>query len=68
LVAIILGNGSLERRKIIYNTRLRIEQAYLEKESYLLSIFELFKPLTSSSSRIVERKPDKRMRWEAVRH
>jgi hypothetical protein len=39
LVGIILGDGSLERRKITHNTRLIIEQAYPEKESYLLSIF-----------------------------
>jgi hypothetical protein len=38
LVGIILGDGSLERRKTTHNTRLRIEQAYPEKESYLLSI------------------------------
>jgi hypothetical protein len=60
LVGIIFGGGSLERREITHNTRLRVEQAYLKKESYLLSILELFKPLTSNSLRIIERKPDKR--------
>jgi hypothetical protein len=60
LVGIIFGGGSLERREITHNTRLIVEQAYLKKESYLLSILELFKPLTSNSLRIIERKPDKR--------
>jgi hypothetical protein len=60
LVGIILGDGSLERRKTTHNTRLRIEQAYPEKESYLLSVYELFKFLTFSPPKIVIRKPDKR--------
>jgi hypothetical protein len=60
IVGIILGDGYLERRKTTHNTRLRIEQAYPEKESYLYSLFELFKSLTSSNPRILERKADKR--------
>lgn len=47
LVGIILGDGFLERAKPTHNTRLAIDQGYPEKEEYVNSLFELFKPMLS---------------------
>lgn len=47
LIGIILGDGYLERSKLTHNTRLAIDQAYPEKESYVNSLFELFRPMIS---------------------
>lgn len=58
LIGIILDDGYLERWKIIHNMRLRVEQTYPTKESYLLSIFELFKPLVARAPKIVIIKSD----------
>lgn len=41
----MLGDGYLERKNSNFNTRLRLEQSYPEKKDYLLSLFELFKPM-----------------------
>lgn len=60
LVGIILGDGYLDRAKSSFNTRLRIEQAYPVKKDYLMSVFELYKPLVIKDPKIIERKPDKR--------
>lgn len=59
LIGIILGDGFLERSKSSHNTRLRIEQAYPEKEGYLRSLYDLFEPMTSMVPTILSRK-DKR--------
>ena len=42
LIGIILGDGYLERIKSSYNTRLRIEQSFPEKEKYFYSLYYLF--------------------------
>ena len=60
LVGIILGDGYLERIKSSYNTRLRIEQSYPEKEKYFNSLYSLFEPLVTMNPVILIRKPDKR--------
>jgi len=60
LVGIILGDGYLERIKSSYNTRLRIEQSYPEKEKYFYSLYSLFEPLITMNPVILTRKPDKR--------
>jgi hypothetical protein len=38
----MLADGFLERGKLTYNTRLRIDHAYPEQESYVLSLHTLF--------------------------
>lgn len=43
----MLGDGYLERSRPTHNTRLAIDQAYPEKEEYVNSLFELFKPMVS---------------------
>lgn len=58
LIGIILGDGYLERVKLSYNTRLRIEQSYPEKERYFNSLYSLLKPLVSMDPVILTRKPD----------
>ena len=60
LVGIILSDGYLERGKISYNTRLRIEHTYPKQESYVRSLYELYKPLVSTEPKIIERKADPR--------
>ena len=60
LIGIMLGDGYLERAKPTHTTRLWIEQAYPEKENYLLSLFDLFKPLVISKPKVIVRKADKR--------
>lgn len=60
LIGIMLGDGFLERVKSSYNTRLRVEQSYPEKEEYLLSLFEIFKPMVTNYPKIITRKADKR--------
>lgn len=59
LIGIILGDGFLDRAKPNHNTRLRIEQSYLEKEKYLRSLYELLEPMTTMSAVTLTRK-DKR--------
>jgi LAGLIDADG DNA endonuclease family protein len=59
-VGIILGDRYLERIKFSYNTRLRIEQSYPEKEKYFNSLYSLFEPLVTMSPVILTRKPEKR--------
>jgi hypothetical protein len=61
LIGLILGDGYLERAKLTHNTRLCLEQTYPEKEKYLLSLFDIFKPLvTINEPRVIVRKADKR--------
>jgi hypothetical protein len=58
LIGIMLGDGYLERNKSTHNARLHLEQSYPEKEDYLLSLFELYKPLVTNYPKIIIRKPD----------
>lgn len=58
LRGILLGDGFIERSIPTHNTRLCLEQNYPEKKDYLLSLFELYKPLVSSYPKIIVRKPD----------
>lgn len=60
LVGILLGDGFLERLKPHYNTRLRLEQSYPEKEEYFNHLYDIFKPLVKMSPGILTRKADKR--------
>jgi len=56
----MLADGFLERVKPGHNTRLRVDHAYPEQESYVLSIHTLFSPLIGIEPTISERKPDPR--------
>jgi hypothetical protein len=58
-MGIILGDGYLEKIKSSYNTRLRIEQSYPEKEKYFYSLYSLFEPLIRLNPVILTRKPDR---------
>jgi len=60
LIRIILGDSYLKKIKSSYNTRLRIEQSYLEKEKYFYSLYSIFEPLITMNPVILTRKPDKR--------
>lgn len=60
LIGLMLGDGYLERSHPNHNTRLRLEQAYPEKELYFNHLYHLFEPLVSMSPTVLERKPDKR--------
>lgn len=57
---IMLADGSLERGKPTYNTRLRIDHTYPEQKSYVLNIHALFASLIASEPVIVVRKADLR--------
>lgn len=59
IIGIILGDGFLDRAKPNYNTRLRIEQSYPEKDSYIKSLYKVFESMTSMSPTILT-KNDKR--------
>jgi len=63
LIGIMLGDGYLERAKPTHTTRLCIEQAYPEKENYLLSLFYLFKPLVISEPKVIVRKAGKKIKF-----
>lgn len=56
----MLGDGRLDRLKLSYNTSLSLEQSNPEKEKYLLSLFNLYKPMVTGFPKIICRKPDKR--------
>jgi len=58
----VLGNGYIEWAKPTFTARLCIEQSYPHKENYILSLFNLFKPLVTNEPRIITRKADKRTR------
>lgn len=58
LIGILLGDGYLERNLPTFNTRLRLEQSYPDKEDYLMNLFELYKPLVTNYPQVIERKPD----------
>lgn len=60
LIGLLLEEGYLEISKPNHNTRLRLEQAYPEKEQYFNHLYQLFKPLVYMTPKILERKPDKR--------
>lgn len=60
LIGIILGDGFLEREKPSFNTRLRIEQSYPEKEKYFYSLHQLLEPLVAMNPVILTIKPEKR--------
>jgi len=60
LVGILLGDGYLFRYSLKGDTRLQIEQSYPEKEEYLFSIFDLYKPLVTNYPKIIVRKADSR--------
>lgn len=56
----MLADGFLERGKLTYNTRLRIDHAYPEQESYVLSLHTLFASLIAMEPTINVRKADRR--------
>jgi hypothetical protein len=60
LVGTILGDASMERVKPTHNTRVRYDQTNPAHNSYLLSLYDIFKNLTGTPPRIHTRKPDKR--------
>ena len=60
IIGIMLADGSLERGKPSYNTRLRIDHTYPEQESYVLGLRILFASLIASEPVIIVRKADTR--------
>ena len=60
IIGIILADGFLERGKLTYNTRLRVEHTYPEQESYILLLHSIFAPLIATEPKIVVRKADSR--------
>lgn len=60
IIGIILADGFLEREKPTYNARLRIDHAYPEQESYVLTIDTLFASLIAMEPVINVRKADPR--------
>ena len=58
IIGIILAD--LERGKLTYNTRLRVEHTYPEQESYILLLHSIFAPLIATEPKIVVRKADSR--------
>src|SRR5579862_4026940 len=61
LIGTMLGDANLSKSKPHHNTRLRFEQSYPDKEDYLLSLFEIFKPMVTNYPKIITRKKDKRI-------
>nr|NP_803522.1 orf221 [Monoblepharella sp. JEL15]AAO64967.1 orf221 [Monoblepharella sp. JEL15] len=59
VIGTMLGDASMEYSGT-KNPRLRFEQLYPDRESYINSLYILFKDFTGTPPRIVERKPDKR--------
>nr|YP_009268547.1 hypothetical protein [Beauveria caledonica]AMD61810.1 hypothetical protein [Beauveria caledonica] len=57
IIGIILGDGSLERGKYTYNTRLRMEHNYPLQKSYVSYVYNIFSSLIKSEPTIVIRKP-----------
>ena len=60
IVGIILADGFLERGKLTYNTRLRVDHTYPEQKSYILLLHNIFAPLIATEPKIVVRKADSR--------
>ena len=60
IIGIMLADGSLERGKPTFNTRLRIDHTYPKQEQYLLSIRTLFAPLIANEPVVIVRKADLR--------
>jgi hypothetical protein len=61
LIGVVLGDASLERRKITHNTRLRLEQGHPKNTSYLWHLYGVFCNITGNTLlRFQVRKPDKR--------
>lgn len=58
IIGIMLADGSLERGKPTFNTRLRIDHTYPEKEQYVLRVYTLFASLIANEPVIIPRKPD----------
>lgn len=56
----MLADGYLLKAKPEHNTRLRIDHTYPCQEAYVISIYNLFKPMVKMEPTIVERKADKR--------
>lgn len=58
LVGILLANGSLERRKVTHNTRLRIDHTYPNQAKYVEHLYSIFENLCISEPKVLVRKPD----------
>jgi hypothetical protein len=60
IIDTLLGDASIERDKPTHNSRIRYDQTYPNHESYLLSIYEIFKKLVGTPPKIHIRQPNKR--------
>lgn len=59
LIGILIADGSLEKGKPSWNTRLSIDYSYPLQEAYVKSLYALWKPLRARPPVTIERKPDK---------
>lgn len=60
LMGLLLGDGSLERRKLSHNARLRIDHTYLDQKAYVGYLYSEFHNLCGKTPKIITHKSDKR--------
>lgn len=60
LIGVLLGDAHLRRPKPSHNTKLVLDQSNSLHKEYLLHLYEVFEPLTATSPKITNRKPDVR--------
>ena len=60
IIGLLLGDGSLEKRKSTHNARLRIDHSYPGQEAYVRHLYNIFKSLCGKEPTVIVRKPDKR--------
>jgi len=58
LIGVLLGDAYLRRPKSNHNTKLVFDQSNSLHKDYLLHLYEVFEPLTVTSPKITNRKPD----------
>ena len=58
LIGILLGDAYLIKSKANHNTKLVFDQSNSLHKYYLLHLYEVFEPLTVSSPKVTNRKPD----------
>jgi hypothetical protein len=60
LIGLMLADGSLERERPSFTTRLRVDHSYPEQEAYVLYLYNIFSLLIGTEPAIAERKLDSR--------
>src|SRR5579862_2119725 len=58
LIGVLLGDAYLRRPKSSHNTKLVFDQSNNLHKDYLLHLYEVFEPLTVTSPKMTNRKPD----------